>query len=343
MGNSQSNEISEEYTKYIEEQKKIIESQQNQINRLTKLNTRETPKQTSPKKPQKKTMTNDEKLEFILKLFELDKNYDEHSLKKGYLKLALKYHPDKGGDAENFKKITQAYQFLLKKLGEKDSRKSHNDLKTENEEFLRNQMSDNRHNVNLADKFDTNVFNKIYEENRLENNFDNGYGKWIEENPVTSDKIERGDVSKNNFHQKFQEKKKKQMKGEIVRYEEPQVSISFRGKDSLVTLGDGKIDDFSGESSSGLKYRDYRDAYSNSHLIDVSSVDISHRSKTILQANSERKNVSYEMSQEDLEKQKKIQLMEEKREEERIRRLQKYDQRAFSTYDAIHQRMLGGR
>ena len=38
------------------------------------------------------------------------------------------------------------------------------------------------------------------------------------------------------------------MKGDIVRYEEPQVSISFRGKDSLVTLGDGKVTDFSGES-----------------------------------------------------------------------------------------------
>ena len=110
---------------------------------------------------------------------------------------------NKGG-AENFRKITQAYQFLLKKLGEKDSRKSHNDLKTENEEFTRNQMSDNRKNVNLSDKFDRNVFNKIYEENRQENNFDSGYEKWIEENQLTSDKIERGDVSKNNFHQKFQ-------------------------------------------------------------------------------------------------------------------------------------------
>ena len=47
------------------------------------------------------------------------------------------------------------------------------------------------------------------------------------------------------------------------------------------------------------------------------------------------------MSQEDLEKQKKIQIMEEKREEERVKRLQQSDQSAFSTYDAIHQRMLG--
>ena len=59
------------------------------------------------------------------------------------------------------------------------------------------------------------------------------------------------------------------------------------------------------------------------------------------EANAERKNISYSMSVEDEEKQKHIHLMEEKKEKERIRRLEKSDQRAFSTYDAIHQRMLG--
>ena len=55
----------------------------------------------------------------------------------------------------------------------------------------------------------TNIFNKIYEENRQESNFDTGYGKWIEQNQVASDKIERGDVSKNNFHQKISRTKRK--------------------------------------------------------------------------------------------------------------------------------------
>ena len=131
------------------------------------------------------------------------------------------------------------------------------------------------------------------------------------------------------------------MSKEVTLYSEPQVSISFRGKDSLVTLGGGKIEDFSGESSSGLKFRDYKDAYSNSLLIDESSVDITKRSKTMREANSERKNISYKISKEDEEKQNKIQLMEQIQEEKRVKRLQKLDQRAFSTYDAIHQRMLG--
>ena len=87
MGNSQSNDISEEYTHFIEEQKKIIESQQNQIDRLTKLNQRSEVKEVVKK--EKRPLTNAEKIQVILKLFELPNNYDEGSLKKSYLKFNL--------------------------------------------------------------------------------------------------------------------------------------------------------------------------------------------------------------------------------------------------------------
>ena len=59
------------------------------------------------------------------------------------------------------------------------------------------------------------------------------------------------------------------------------------------------------------------------------------------QANSERKNISYKLSEEDLKKQKYIHLIEKKKEEERVKRLNTSDNNAFSAYDAIHQRMLG--
>tara|TARA_B100000686_G_scaffold354075_1_gene462520 strand:+ start:1885 stop:2925 length:1041 start_codon:yes stop_codon:yes gene_type:complete len=345
MGNSQSNEINEEYSKFIEGQQRIINSQQNQINRLEKLN-RNNPQEEIKKSipttsKTKQTMTNSEKMDFILKIFELDKNYDEITLKKSYLKLAMIYHPDKGGDPHKFKKITQAYQFLLKKLSEKDNNKSHNQLKNENNDFVKNQMIDNRQNINLSDKFDITLFNKVYEENRVEGAYDNGYSSWIEKNQFKSDKIEKKNIGKGNFNNAFQEQKKKQARDNIIPYGEPQVDISFKGKDSLVILGQEKIEDFSGESNSGLQYRDYKDAFSNTHLIDETSVNLSTRSKTVKDVNLERENISYELSKEDLEKQKYIRLMEEKKEEERIKRLNITDNNAFNTYDAIHQRMLG--
>lgn len=343
MGNSQSNEIGDEYSKYIEEQKKIIESQQNQINRLEKLNrnnTQEEIKQPTPSKSKQK-MSQSEKIEFILKVFELTKDYNEFSLKKAYIKLAVVHHPDKGGDPKNFNKITQAYNFLLKKLSEKDNNKTHDELKRENTDYVNNQNGDNRQNVNLSDKFDSSRFNKIYEENRLEGAYDGGYGGWIEKNQFKSDKIEKKNIGKGNFDRIFQEQKKKQMEQDIIPYGEPQVSISYKGKDSLSVLGEGKIEDFSGECQSGLQYRDYKDAFSNTLFIDENSVDISKRSRTVRQANSERKNISYKLSEEDLKKQKYIHLMEKKKEEERVKRLNTSDNNAFSVYDEIHQRMLG--
>mmetsp|Transcript_6300 Transcript_6300/g.8622 ORF Transcript_6300/g.8622 Transcript_6300/m.8622 type:complete len:101 (+) Transcript_6300:88-390(+) len=46
------------------------------------------------------------------KLLEVEKNASEGDIKKAYRKLAVKHHPDKGGDPEKFKEITRAYEVL---------------------------------------------------------------------------------------------------------------------------------------------------------------------------------------------------------------------------------------
>ncbi len=42
----------------------------------------------------------------------VDKKASEDEIKKAYRKLALKHHPDKGGDSVEFKKVSEAYQIL---------------------------------------------------------------------------------------------------------------------------------------------------------------------------------------------------------------------------------------
>merc|ERR1711988_1149747 len=50
--------------------------------------------------------------EGFYKLLGVDKNADENAIKKAYKKLALKHHPDKGGDPEKFKEISMAAEVL---------------------------------------------------------------------------------------------------------------------------------------------------------------------------------------------------------------------------------------
>lgn len=53
----------------------------------------------------------------------VSKNASEDEVKKAYRKLAMKHHPDKGGDPEEFKKIQSAYDRIIK--GESEEEHGH--------------------------------------------------------------------------------------------------------------------------------------------------------------------------------------------------------------------------
>lgn len=48
----------------------------------------------------------------LYKILEVDKNCSDAELKKSYRKLAMKHHPDKGGDTEKFQEISHAFEVL---------------------------------------------------------------------------------------------------------------------------------------------------------------------------------------------------------------------------------------
>lgn len=48
-------------------------------------------------------------------VLEVERNATDHDIKKAYKKMAMKHHPDKGGDEEKFKEISEAYSILSDK------------------------------------------------------------------------------------------------------------------------------------------------------------------------------------------------------------------------------------
>ena len=382
MGNTQSGTSNPNvglYDQYINEQKRIIAAQQQQIQNLSTMYLNQTTQQNTPSNillQQMNTNQNNhqqpigstnnvlnQELPRIenkipigypnkgklnpYKILGIGKNYDENTLKKAYLRKAMVSHPDRGGSQSEFQKVSIAYTVLLKKLSDKNNNHLHNDLRNNSQSYMTQQSSNNMRNTNMTDQFDINLFNKIYDENKLDDVYDKGYGDWMSQNtneklleqPKMFNKSFNKDLFNNEFN-KYKTQQQKQMGNQVVQYDEPQVDISMRGKDSLMVLGQKNVSDFSGQSSGGLTFRDYKDAFTNSCLIDESSVNLDDRFNNIHNLKSSRTNVNYKMSPEDLRKQELTKLKQQKEEEQRLYRLQQRDNQSFNTYERIHDRML---
>jgi curved DNA-binding protein CbpA len=275
------------------------------------------------------------------KILSMSKNYDKSSLKKSYLKMAVKYHPDKGGDPKKFKIVTLAYKILLKKLEERDNDKLHDDLKNGSKDFIRDQTSNNKRNVNMkGDNFDINLFNKTYDENRLKDDFaDDGYGDWLK-NAEEETGVKMDEFNKTKFHNEFLKQKKKKVKSQLQKYKDPEELVSMGNRDSIMILGKEKVSSYSGESN-GLGYRDLREAYTESTLIDTGSVDLSKRKNNIMEYKSQRKNVSHQMSESDIRAQVLKEEMEKREEVDRLSRVTNRDKEISNHYEMMHQRLVG--
>ena len=264
-------------------------------------------------------------------------------LKKAYLKKAMKVHPDRGGSKDEFQKVSIAYTVLRKKLKEKGEIHHHNELKSNAKSFIQSQPTQH---IEAGDNFDVKVFNKIYDENRIEDSYDQGYGSWMNEtsSDVGQQKMFQGEFNKDMFNhefQKYKQEQKQKMGNQMVRYDEPDTRISMRGQDSIVSLGQGKVSNFSGETGGGLNFTDYKAAFTtDSTLIDESMISLDGRSTSVKGLEQQRSNISYQMSAEDRERQAYQEALQNKEERSRIQRLQVYDQKGEDMYNKVHQMLL---
>ena len=281
------------------------------------------------------------------KILGIGKNYDEKTLKKAYLKKAMKAHPDRGGTPQAFQQISIAFTLLQKKLKERENNHSHNELRDTARDYYTQQLNQPKVNVNMTENFDVDVFNQIYEQNKIPEVYDDGYGDWINENPALESgqtKMFQNGFNKDMFNATFENYKREQAQknpqNALVKYQEPEVKISMSNSDSIMTLGQGKITDFSGQSDN-LTYTDYKQAFTDgSMLIDPASVDTSGRANSVRGIKSQRSNISYQMTQQDQIRLAQKQALEEKAERDRVSRLNVYDKQHGEAYEKIHSMLL---
>ena len=275
------------------------------------------------------------------KLFKLNSNYTMDELKIAYRNLARRFHPDRpDGNNDKFQLITKAYMSLMEELKMKSEDKQFNELKQQSQDYTQEQNNNKKQNIKLkSGRFDPKLFNKIYEDNRLHDVDDDGYGQWINKTKLEEREIEKPKVFSENFNiNVFNYIFEKQVKNthEMIQYREPQAQSldSFSNSNSM--LGIGKVDNYS-----GMGYTDFREAHSTSRLIDPTQFNngLKSRSKSIKQLEQERSNIT-DLTEKEL---RNVELEKKQKEQEELDRrhyLKEQDKKRFSHFDSLNQQML---
>ncbi len=278
-----------------------------------------------------------------LKIFQLESNFTENQLKNSYRSLVLKYHPDRGGDLLKFQYITKCYDYLTELLKLKRQDAQFYELKNQSNNFIEKQAT--YQNVNMdKDNFNTEKFNQIFSENRIETEESKGgYGEWIKENAYSSTDINKnsrltGNFSNNKFNQEFV-KNSSRDKMEIVEYTDP-IPTPIKQNISYSEIDDTQKEDYSSNTSAdNICYTDYRKAHTKTHLIDSSVVN-RKEFKNVKQLEKSRSEIQYQMSPEDMRKQAANEEILQYQENERLKRIKNKDQQTSEHFNKVNQLML---
>jgi curved DNA-binding protein CbpA len=283
------------------------------------------------------------------KLFGLPDGYTLEILNKAYKKLAIRTHPDRpGGSNDKFRTVTKAYMLLMDKYKEKEQDKTYYDLKSNADNFYKKQ-DENRDRVGKLDKdrFNVKLFNKIYEDNRLYEPNDEGYGNWFqsEENTYNQPKIFSDKFNINIFNTVFDQIKEThgEAKTQIENIKDPTALMSKSNNINFTELGGGDINNFGKPTieRKDLNFSDLREAYTKTHLINPNEGSFRKDYQNIDELKKDRANISFTPDKTELRRQEMERVIQRESEDKRQRRLKTYDGVVEQHYTKVHKQLLG--
>ena len=271
--------------------------------------------------------------------YDKDQKIDLIDLKSKYKKYAMQTHPDKNnGDSTNFNIINESFKVLYEDYKLKQNDKQFTELKNGSQSFIETQTKTNSQNINFSkDNFNVNKFNTLYNDNRIGNAGDEGYGDWSKSNKFDSEDIVRDTgLTNGNFNSMFNKNVK--VSDSVVKYTSPK-ELFMNAENNCEELGVEKIDNYTGKSKS-INYTDYKEAHTTSRLVDPNTKY--NRYNSINDIKSERSNIkkfsAEEVMNNELEKAK-----QEESEKIRLQAVSRHDTAHFDNYNKIHNIMINRR
>jgi len=210
----------------------------------------------------------------------------EEALNKAYKKAALRTHPDKGGSEEKFEAVTRAYAYLteiLRRINGGRTKASVVEAPTAIQE-ARSSDSKNWKQVEPIrlnpKKLDVDAFNKMFEQTRIPDPDDDGYGDWLTNKTEVAASGQKfgGKFNRDVFNKMFEEQAKAsaQPTNQLMNLSPQAMMLA---PTSGVELGRGKSDSYTAPANANLKYTDLKQAYTLENTISqqVSHVRVEQR------------------------------------------------------------------
>ncbi len=214
-----------------------------------------------------------------------EEDLTEDVLKIAYKKAALRAHPDKGGSEARFEAVTRAHAYLTEILRRiKGSRKVTNETVSAPAALQKDRASESQaweqiQPVRLDPKnLNMTVFNQLYEQTRIPDPEDDGYGDWLkdEDNASGAPKFS-GKYNRDVFNKMFQEEAaKKATSNALILHPE---MMALNSSAAGVEIGRDKPQTYTAPANADLQYTDLRAAYTTENTISpyVANVKVEER------------------------------------------------------------------
>lgn len=282
------------------------------------------------------------------KILNVQKDFTLDELKEKYKTLALQTHPDKGGNNQLFILVTKCFKYLYEDYQNKKNKKEFVELREDfhkwNERQTDNEANEKKiYDTFMKNKFDTDKFNKFFEENKFENKTDKGYGEWMNTTAeaITDTPAFKKKFNNSSFNDHFEKHVSIEKNNKfVVKYKEPE-PLFISKKINFTDLVEEECDDYSGDNTSHkkLNFMDYKLAHTTSRIVNKNTT--SNKSyKNIDDIERERANVKFTMNDKELKRYHKKLEKEKQVENERERKLREKDERIQEFYARLNAKLL---
>lgn len=271
----------------------------------------------------------------------------EDTLKSAYKKAALKNHPDKGGSEKAFERVTRAYAYLseiLKRIhgGRKET------VNVEEPTVLKDSRAKDSNQWKQVEpvrlnpkKLDIDAFNKMFEQTRIPDPEEDGYGDWLrdEKDGSSGARTFSGKFNRDVFNQAFEDEAKKNAANNnfIVAQPESLMMAPSMG----IEIGRGKPSSYTAPiMNKNMNFTDLKQAYTIESNISQQVASVRVDNRNFESYKDERTKAPRPLNDSEMEDIQRGERFMAKKEEDRRRRAAEEDISSTSYFERMKRLVL---